>query len=91
MTEGPTTGDREQQRKDNVASRRQSGLEPLPRDREEQEADGEAQTRRAERIQQTGEGIRGTSTEGRGTREDEDEVRRAAEGEEETGAAGQGG
>ncbi|MBW3552535.1 MAG: hypothetical protein KY466_03440 [Gemmatimonadetes bacterium] len=90
MTDGPTTGDREQQRKDNVASRRQSGVEPLPQDREEQEADREEQTRRAERIQQTGEGIRGTSTDGRGTRQDEDEVRRAAEGEDEGGAGGQG-
>lgn len=54
MTDGPTTGDREQQRNDNVASRRQSGLEPLPRDREEREADSR-----------------------------EDEVRRAAEGEDE--------
>lgn len=43
----PTTPDREQQRADNVASRRQSGLEPLPRDRtaddaEEQNAAAEA-------------------------------------------------
>ena len=43
----PTTPDREQQRADNVASRRQSGLEPLPRDRladdaEEQNAATEA-------------------------------------------------
>ena len=43
----PTTADREQQRADNVASRRQSGLEPLPRDRladdaEEQNAATEA-------------------------------------------------
>jgi hypothetical protein len=30
----PLSSDREQQRADNVASRRQSGLEPLPRDRE---------------------------------------------------------
>lgn len=29
----PVSSDREQQRADNVASRRQSGLEPLPRDR----------------------------------------------------------
>lgn len=89
MSDRPTTGDREQQRNDNVASRKQSGLEPLPRDREEQEADSQEQTRRAERIQQTGEGIRGTSTEGRGGREAEDEIRRAAEGEDK--ADGQGG
>ena len=88
MTDGPTTGDREQQRNDNVASRKQSGLEPLPRDREEQEADSREQTRRAERIQQTGEGIRGTSTDGRGGREDEDEVRRAAESEDEADEQG---
>ena len=48
MSEGPISGDREQQRRDNVASRRQSGLEPLPRDRKEQEADREAKTREAE-------------------------------------------
>lgn len=29
----PLSSDREQQRADNVASSRQSGLEPLPRDR----------------------------------------------------------
>ena len=39
MADRPTTGDREQQRRDNVASRRQSGLEPLPRDREDAQAD----------------------------------------------------
>jgi hypothetical protein len=35
MIERPTTPDREQQKADNVASRRQSGLEPEPRDRDE--------------------------------------------------------
>lgn len=35
MEDKPTTADREQQKADNVASRRQSGLEPLPRDRDE--------------------------------------------------------
>ena len=42
MTEGPTTGDREQQRNDNIASRRQSGLEPMPKDRDQEpESEGE--------------------------------------------------
>lgn len=35
MADTPSTPDREQQRADNVASRRQSGLEPMPKDREE--------------------------------------------------------
>jgi hypothetical protein len=35
MNERPTTPNREQQKADNVASRRQSGLEPEPRDRDE--------------------------------------------------------
>ena len=34
MSEGPINPDREQQRADNIASRRQSGLEPMPKDRE---------------------------------------------------------
>ncbi len=32
MSDLPTTPDREQQKADNNASRRQSGLEPLPKD-----------------------------------------------------------
>lgn len=39
MADTPTTGDREQQRKDNLASRRQSGLEPMPKDRDEAAGD----------------------------------------------------
>ena len=38
MTDLPTTPDREQQKADNVASRRQSGLDPLPKDRDEESA-----------------------------------------------------
>lgn len=33
MSEGAISGDREQQKRDNNASRRQSGLEPRPQDR----------------------------------------------------------
>lgn len=57
----PTTPDREQQRADNVASRKQSGLEPLPRDRtaddaEEQNAAAEAAAdRRTEAETQAGD------------------------------------
>lgn len=34
MADGPINPDREQQRKDNIVSRRQSGLEPRPEDLE---------------------------------------------------------
>lgn len=159
MTDRPINPDREQQRRDNIASRRQSGLEPLPQDLEEEraeqerkarsrderrrerggsdalgrrveaasggepvaglEAEGRAEaaperraagqagsgdaeagtsssdrpagdsvtaadraeeTRRAERVQQSGEGIHGVSTQGREDWSAEDEVRDAAEG-----------
>ena len=32
MSEGAVSGDRQQQARDNIASRRQSGLEPRPQD-----------------------------------------------------------
>lgn len=87
MSDTPTTGDREQQRADNVESRRQSGLEPQPRDREEPppadavtDEDRKKETRQAERIQQSGEGIHGVSTQGREDQDAEDEVRSATEG-----------
>ena len=32
MSEGATSGDRQQQARNNIASRRQSGLEPRPQD-----------------------------------------------------------
>lgn len=37
MADGPINPDREQQRRDNVVSRRQSGLEPRPEDVEKGE------------------------------------------------------
>lgn len=45
MADGPINPDREQQRKDNIASRKQSGLEPRPEDLQEKQAaerDGQA-------------------------------------------------
>lgn len=39
MPGGPINPDREQQRADNIASRRQSGLEPRPRDLKEEPAE----------------------------------------------------
>ena len=39
MADTPTSSDREQQRADNLASRRQSGLEPMPKDRDDAAGD----------------------------------------------------
>jgi hypothetical protein len=40
MMDRPSTPDRGQQRRDNLVSRRQSGLDPLPRDLEEEDREG---------------------------------------------------
>ena len=42
MADTPTSSDREQQRADNIASRRQSGLEPMPKDRDDAAGDAGA-------------------------------------------------
>jgi len=50
MSEGATSSDRVQQARDNIASRRQSGLEPRPEDlRIAQQADQERAERKRER------------------------------------------
>lgn len=43
MSEGPINPDREQQRADNLASRRQSHIGPLPAELDEEQAAGEEQ------------------------------------------------
>lgn len=52
MADRPTSSDREQQHADNVESRRQSGLEPMPKDRErdgDSRDDQESESGRGER------------------------------------------
>ena len=46
------SSDREQQRRDNVASRWQSGLEPLPRDRDPEEEEKDRGTGEPDREQE---------------------------------------
>ena len=58
MSEGATSGDREQQKRDNNASRRQSGLEPRPQDREDspKHASGPKKRAQAESADDRGNG-----------------------------------
>lgn len=65
MSDLPTTPDREQQKADNNASRRQSGLEPLPRDREDVEDAGDGRPRSGE------SGSEGTADPGEADSEEE--------------------
>ena len=51
----PLTSDREQQRADNIASSRQSGLEPLPRDREPDTAAENPDRKQAEEGEKAGD------------------------------------
>ena len=55
MSEGAISSDREQQARDNISSRRQSGLEPKPEDvRDVELADKQRKERRARETSESG-------------------------------------
>jgi hypothetical protein len=55
MSEGAISSDREQQARDNIASRRQSGLEPKPEDlRDVELADRHRKEKRARETAESG-------------------------------------
>jgi hypothetical protein len=56
MSEGATSGDRQQQARNNVASRRQSGLEPRPEDLKDAGERKEVTPRRSRAEAETAKG-----------------------------------